>query len=348
MTFHTVIIVFCIIWSIPFSILRSRFRKMVYKTDSWVINVKPVFWKEIRTLIGTIPLNNETEIKIRNGYRWYLAVYAALIGLLYIGTYQPVDTMTIGQSVILGVVEGITEFLPISSTGHLILVSDVLQIAHTEFLKSFEIIIQLGAITSVLFLYWRTLTNYQQIKKILAAFLPTAIIGLVAYGGVKKYLLGNSQVVVWALVMGGVVLVLFEWWYRKSGNRAIAQETISYRHAVLIGLCQSVAMIPGVSRSAATIIGGLLLGLDRKSIVEFSFLLAVPTMLAASVLDVSRSYQVFAGDQYMVLGVGFMVSFIVATMSIKFLLRYVQKHDFSIFGIYRIVAGILFWWIIIR
>jgi undecaprenyl-diphosphatase len=322
---------------------------MVYKTNSWVINIKPVFWKEILVLVGYIPLSNEREINIRNGYRWYLAIYAALFGLLYVGDYQTTShTMTIGQSVVLGVVEGVTEFLPISSTGHLILVSDLLRIANTEFLKSFEIIIQLGAITSVLFLYWRTLTNYQQIKKILVAFLPTAVLGVLAYGTVKKYLLGNSQVVVWALVIGGAALIVFERWYRKSGNRAIAQETISYRQAVLIGVCQSVAMIPGVSRSAATIVGGLLLGLDRKSIVEFSFLLAVPTMVAASALDVSKSYQVFASDQYVVLGVGFMVSFIVATMSIKFLLRYVQKHDFSLFGIYRIVAGILFWWIIIR
>jgi undecaprenyl-diphosphatase len=250
------------------------------------------------------------------------------------------DLLTAG---ILGIVEGITEFLPISSTGHLILAAQVLKLSQSNFLKSFEIIIQLGAILSVVVLYFKSLVlDIKTIKKVAAAFIPTAIIGFILYKLVKKVLLGNSHIVVWSLFIGGAVLIVFELLHREKQDAVEDVSSISYSQAVLIGLFQSIAIIPGVSRSAATIVGGLLLGLKRKTIVEFSFLLAVPTMLAATVLDLSKNINSFAPGQFAFLSVGFITSFVVALLSIKFLLAYIQKHNFIPFGIYRILVSIVF------
>lgn len=263
--------------------------------------------------------------------------------------------MTILQSIILGIVEGITEFLPISSTGHLILTAQLLKIVESNFLKSFEIIIQLGAILAVLVLYWKTFWKWETLKKLMMAFIPTALIGLLLYKVVKNYFLGNSLVVLWSLFLGGVFLILFEFWYQWKNSLKEDLETvipvnelehISYRQAVVIGLFQAIAIIPGVSRSASTIIGGLWLDLKRKTIVEFSFLLAVPTMAAATSLDLLKNYQFFTSDQLGVLSVGFMVSFGVAILAIKFLLQFIRQHNFVIFGIYRIAIAILFWFFI--
>lgn len=244
---------------------------------------------------------------------------------------------------ILGIVEGISEFLPISSTGHLILASRVLGINQTEFVKTFEIAIQLGAILSVVVLYRkRFLLNIEALKRVCVAFLPTAVIGLVLYKIVKKFLLGNSDVVVWSLFLGGLFLIIFELLHREKKDSVNAIESISYKQAALIGVFQAIAVIPGVSRSAATIIGGLILGLRRDTIVEFSFLLAVPTMLAATVLDLYKSANVFTGSQFTVLGIGFVTSFVVAIFAIKFLINYIKKHSFIPFGIYRILVALLF------
>jgi undecaprenyl-diphosphatase len=250
--------------------------------------------------------------------------------------------MNLLDAIILGVIEGITEFLPVSSTGHLILASVLLKLSNTDFLKSFEIAIQLGAILSVVVLYARTLlTNRVLIQKTIVAFLPTSIIGLAAYKIVKHYLLGNEPVVIGALLIGGIFLILFELWQRK---KKAGSKEISYRQAVLIGVFQTVSMVPGVSRSAATIIGGMLLGVERQTIVEFSFLLAIPTMGAATALDIYKSGPNFSMDQIQVLIAGFVVSFIVAMLSVKFFLRYIQNHTFIAFGIYRIIlaCGFLF------
>ncbi len=255
--------------------------------------------------------------------------------------------MDIWHGIVLGIIEGVTEFLPISSTGHLILFGNLLKIPSGEFVKSFDIIVQLGAISSVIFLYWKTLWNLETIKKLLVAFIPTGIIGLALYKVVKTYLMGNEHVVLWALLLGGVCLIVFELWHKESESAVVDIGAISYRQALVIGLVQSIAIIPGVSRSAATIVGGLLLGLKRSVIVEFSFLLAVPTMLAASGLDVLKNYSKFSTDQFGVLLVGFIVAFITATFSIKFLLRYIQKHNFIPFGVYRIVVAIIFWFLIL-
>jgi len=247
------------------------------------------------------------------------------------------DFMT---AAILGIVEGVSEFLPISSTGHLILTSHLLGLKHTEFLKSFEISIQVGAILSVVVLYWRDLlVNKEVIKRIALAFLPTAIIGLTVYRVVKTYLLGSPSIVLWSLALGGLFLIVFEYRHREQADAVDRLEDISYKQAFIIGLFQAIAMIPGVSRSASTIIGGLILGLKRKTIVEFSFLLAVPTMAAATGYDLLKSGASFFSDldQLLFLLVGFVMSYIVATLSIQFLLKFIQTHTFIPFGIYRII-----------
>ncbi|MDP2923201.1 MAG: undecaprenyl-diphosphate phosphatase [Candidatus Omnitrophota bacterium] len=252
--------------------------------------------------------------------------------------------MSLFDAFILGIVEGITEFLPISSTGHLMLTSHLLKIAQTEFLKSFDISIQLGAILAVVVLYWRQLTlNFQIIKRIITAFIPTAILGLIFYKIVKAFLLATHQIVLWALFLGGIFLIIFELCYREKKEAVAEVSAITYPQAFLIGLFQSLAMIPGVSRAAATIYGGLILGLKRKTIVEFSFLLAVPTMLAATCWDLYRSAGSFSLGQFSFLAVGFLVSFLVAILSIKFLLNFIKRNNFIVFGIYRVIIAVVFW-----
>ncbi len=255
--------------------------------------------------------------------------------------------MDILHSLILGIVEGITEFLPISSTGHLILASRLLNISQSDFVKSFEIIIQLGAILAVVAMYWKSLLNVENLKKIIVAFIPTAIIGLAFYKFAKTYLIGNFNVVLWALILGGAVLIFFEILHKDDRDGEEGIENISYKQSLLVGLCQAVAIIPGVSRSAATIVGGRLVGLRKKTIVEFSFLLAVPTMLAASGLDILKNANSFSIDQVWVLSIGFLTSFVVAVLSIKFLLSFIRKHSFSSFGAYRIAVAIIFWLLVL-
>ena len=252
--------------------------------------------------------------------------------------------MDIYQAIIFGIVEGITEFLPISSTGHLILTADILKIAQTDFLKSFEIAIQLGAILAVIVLYGRSLlVNKEILKRVMAAFIPTAILGLVFYKIVKKFFLGNSTIVLWALFIGGIVLIIFDS-FNKENDKTIDSDLarLPYKTAVCIGCFQAIALIPGVSRAAATIIGGLILGMRRKAIVEFSFLLAVPTMLAATGLDLVKNAQTFSLSQLHFLAAGFISAFIVALFSIKFLLHYIQRHNFVVFGWYRVIISLLF------
>lgn len=246
------------------------------------------------------------------------------------------------QTFVLGVVEGITEFLPISSTGHLILTGKILHIPDSNFLKSFEIAIQLGAILAVVVLYWKKVISNKEIwKKIAIAFLPTAVLGIIFYKLLKNVLLSNVHVVIWSLLIGGIVLILFEFWYK---NRATGGEleSINYKQAFFIGMAQSVAIIPGVSRAAATILGGLIMGINRKTIVEFSFLLAVPTMAAATVFDLWKSASSFSLGQFHLLAFGFVVSFFSAMIAIKWLLRFIQNHTFISFGVYRIVIALSF------
>ena len=250
--------------------------------------------------------------------------------------------MDIVQAMLLGIIEGITEFLPISSTGHLILATEALGIPHTEFQKSFEIIIQLGAILAVISLYWKDLINLEVLKKLFVAFLPTAAVGFLLYSFIKTYLIGNPLVVVWALALGGVALIVFELLHKEDTEATAEVKDMSYKQAALIGLAQAAAVVPGVSRSAATILGGLLVGLKRVAIVEFSFLLAVPTMLAATGYDILQSASAFSTDQFGLLAAGFVSSFVIAMLAIKFLLSFVRSHTFIGFGVYRIVLGLIF------
>lgn len=254
-----------------------------------------------------------------------------------------VPYMTLLQAIILGIVEGVTEFLPISSTGHLIVVTELLKIPATDFVKSFEIFIQLGAILAVVVLYAkRLLVNRKRLLLLMAAFLPTAVIGLVLHSFVKHYFLGNSNVVAWSLIVGGVALLVFEYFHAKKKGEGSSLEYLTYRDAALIGLFQSVAIIPGVSRAAATIVGALFLGYKRDAAVEFSFLLAIPTMLAATALDIVKSAGTITSNEFGLLGAGFVTAFFVALIVVLWLLRYIKSHTFTSFGIYRIVAGLAF------
>ncbi len=245
--------------------------------------------------------------------------------------------------IILGIVEGITEFLPISSTGHLILTVRVLDLSQSDFMKSFEIAIQLGAILSVAVLYWRSLLiDLKSLSRVFIAFIPTALLGAFFYKCIKNYLLNSEMIVLIALFIGGIVLILFELFHREKAESNMEVTDISYKQAFIIGTCQALAIVPGVSRSLATILGGLALGLRRKTIVQFSFLLAIPTMLSATAYDLMKSAAHFTLAQFNYLAIGFIVSFIVALMSIRFLLSYIEKHNFLIFGVYRIIVSLFF------
>lgn len=242
------------------------------------------------------------------------------------------------HALILGIVEGITEFLPISSTAHLVLVGELLGIDTSNFAKSFDIIIQLGAILAVLALYWKQFLRWAVLKRLVVAFIPTGVIGLIVYKFAKEFLLGNTTLILITLFVGGVVLIAFEYWHKEKENATEDIAKISYAQCLALGVFQAIAIVPGVSRSAATIVGGLLLGLKRKTIVEFSFLLAVPTMAAATGLDLLKNLDQFTRDQVTSLSVGFVCAFVTAILAIKFLLAYVRKRSFIAFGIYRIAV----------
>lgn len=250
--------------------------------------------------------------------------------------------MNLIQAVIIGIVEGITEFLPISSTGHMILAGKLLAIPDSEFVKSFEIIIQLGAILAVLAYRGLALRSWELIKKLIVAFIPTGIIGLAFYSIVKQYLLGNSTVVVWSLLIGGIALIAFEKWHVVKETDVSDLSKITYKQAVIIGCFQAFSIIPGVSRSAATIVGGMIMGIKRATIVEFAFLLALPTMAAATGLDVLKNYETILSANMGLLAVGFVTSFISALIAIRWFLAFVQKHTFTPFGWYRIAVALAF------
>ncbi|HRZ15026.1 MAG TPA: undecaprenyl-diphosphatase UppP [Candidatus Omnitrophota bacterium] len=255
--------------------------------------------------------------------------------------------MNVIHALIYGIVEGITEFLPVSSTGHLILTARLLHASQTEFLKTFEVVIQLGAILSVVALYGKTLLKSREVwKRILVAFVPTACIGALLYKVIKRVFLASDDIVLWSLLIGGIILIVFELLHREKPRAAEALTAISFKQAVIIGLFQSLAVIPGVSRAAATIVGGLCVGLKRKTIVEFSFLLAIPTMLAAAVLDLTKTAGTFTVEQAGFLATGFVVSFVVAIAAIRGLTAFIKKHNFIPFGIYRIAVALVFWWLV--
>ena len=250
--------------------------------------------------------------------------------------------MDIVQAVILSIVEGATEFLPVSSTGHMILASYMMKIHDQAFVKTFTIAIQLGAIAAIVMLYYRRFLQGRQIYiKLGIAFIPTAIVGFLAYKTIKTYLF-NPLGVSLALVAGGIVLIAIDKQVVARESRYAAPEDISYKNAFFIGLIQCLSMIPGVSRAAATIIGGVFNGLDKKQATEFSFLLAVPTMLAATGYDLLKTDAVVGSAEIMLLACGFIGAFLSAWVAVMIFVRFVQSHGFKVFGYYRIVIGIVF------
>jgi len=255
--------------------------------------------------------------------------------------------MNIFQSIVLAIIEGITEFLPISSTGHMIIASSLMGIANDDFTKTFIVAIQFGAILSVLVLYFKQF--FQTINfyfKLLAGFIPAVVLGLI-FNDYIDALLGNVLVVGYSLLLGGVFLIFLEDLF-KYKEKNDSTDDITYTKAFTIGLFQCLAMIPGVSRSASTIIGGMSQNLSRKTAAEFSFFLALPTMFGATVLKVYKLYKSmnekgisFSGNEKMLLIVGNIVAFAVAIIAIKAFINYLTKHGFKAFGYYRIIIGLI-------
>jgi undecaprenyl-diphosphatase len=250
--------------------------------------------------------------------------------------------MSIIQAFIIAIIEGITEFLPISSTGHMILASTIMNIQDDAFVKTFEICIQLGAIMAIVMLYAKKfLQSFTIYFKLGIAFIPTGIAGFLAYPYIKAYLF-NSIVVATSLIVGGIVLVLIDKKVVAKKSETDVLENISYKNSFFIGLIQCFSMIPGVSRAAATIIGGVFNGLDKKQATEFSFLLAVPTMLAATGYDLIKTPIVFTSHEIILLSIGFVVAFFTAWLAVKIFLKIVENYGFKHFGYYRIIIGIVF------
>jgi undecaprenyl-diphosphatase len=243
--------------------------------------------------------------------------------------------MDIFQAIIIAIVEGITEFLPVSSTGHMIITQKLLGIEPDSFVKLFTVNIQFGAILSVIILYWkRFFQTFDFYLKLFFAFLPAAILGFLLSGYIDQ-MLESVLVVAISLVLGGIILLFVD----TRFNEPSENQNLSIPKALKIGLFQVVAMIPGVSRSAATIIGGLTQKLTRKNATEFSFFLAVPTMFAASAYEMMKSYKSIQPQHINVLIIGNIVAFLVAMLAIKGFISFLTKHGFKFFGYYRIIVG---------
>ncbi len=251
-------------------------------------------------------------------------------------------------ALLLGVVEGLTEFLPVSSTGHLILVGDLIGFQGPPG-KVFEVVIQLGAIGAVCWVYFdrflRAATGlftepaqFRFARNILLAFLPSVVVGVFAYHAIKTYLF-DPWVVVVTLILGGIAILVIERHLPAPQDHAV--EEMSASTALYIGLCQCVSMIPGVSRAGATIMGAMLLGVDRRTATEFSFFLAVPTMIAASVYDLYKNRAVLSADNLELIALGFVVAFFAALIVVRGLIGFVSRHGFGPFAWYRIVIGVV-------
>jgi undecaprenyl-diphosphatase len=250
--------------------------------------------------------------------------------------------MTIIQAIIIAIVEGLTEFLPISSTGHMILTSAALKMANTEFLKTFEISIQIGAILAIVMMYIkRFFRGFEIYKRLIIAFIPTAIVGFLAYNLIKTYLF-SPLVVSISLILGGIILILIDKKVMGKATQYAEVEDMSVKHAFFIGLVQCISMIPGVSRAGATIVGGVFNGLNKKQATEFSFLLAVPTMFAASGYDLMKTPLIFTSQEVFLLAIGLVTAFVFAWFAVKIFLVLIVKFGFLYFGWYRILIGLLF------
>jgi undecaprenyl-diphosphatase len=263
------------------------------------------------------------------------------------------DVLMILKAIVISIVEGITEFLPISSTGHMILVDEFLELSKNKtFTTAFEVIIQLGAIMSVVVYFWKDLWPFSGPKeqqkstwslwfKVLAAVIPAVILGLLFNDTIEEHFF-NATVVAITLVFYGIVLIVLERFNAgKTSFKIDKVSAIPYGLAFAIGLFQCLAMVPGTSRSAATIIGAMLLGLSRGAAAEFSFFLAIPTMTGAALLTIVKNGMAFSANEWVIIAIGFVVAFIVAYTVIRFFMDFIRKHDFSVFGYYRILLGIV-------
>ena len=249
--------------------------------------------------------------------------------------------MDILQAIIIGIIEGFTEFLPISSTGHMIVASKFLGIGESALIKAYEVIIQFAAILAVMLIY-RDKLSFSKIdlwKKLLLAFLPLAGIGYIFKDQIKA--LFSVEVVAIMFIIGGIIFLIVEYYYREEESHTIDVEAVSYKQALWVGIAQIFSLVPGTSRAGATIVGGLLTGMDRKTSAEFSFLLAIPVMAAVSGYDLLKHYKDFADANWGAFVIGFIVAFVVAYLTIKLFLAFLQRFTFVPFGIYRIVFGII-------
>ena len=250
--------------------------------------------------------------------------------------------MPVIDSIILGIVEGFTEFLPISSTGHMIAVGEFLGIEQTNVNKAFEVIIQFAAILAVILTYPSKFTfkHIDLWTKVIIAFLPIAALGFIFSKQVKAMF--SIEIVAWMFIIGGIVFLIVERFYKENETHTLNVEDVTYKQAIWIGIAQIFALIPGTSRAGASIIGAMLVGLNRKTSAEFSFLLAFPVMCATTAYDLLKHHEeLLIGANLLNLAVGFVVSFIVAFLTIKLFLKFLEKFTFVAFGIYRILFGIL-------
>ncbi|HIO96372.1 MAG TPA: undecaprenyl-diphosphate phosphatase [Leucothrix sp.] len=247
--------------------------------------------------------------------------------------------MDIIHAIILGIIEGITEFLPISSTGHLIVASEFMGLPQTKENTAFEIIIQLSAILAVIANYKDKFhpKHFELWVKVLIAFLPLAIIGFIFKDQIKA--LFSIQVVAVMFIVGGIIFLIIEYFQKNAVPTTLDVEDITYKQAIWVGIAQVFSMIPGTSRAGSTIVGALLTGMSRKASAEFSFLLALPVMGAVSGYEILKNYKDFNSDSLLTLAIGFVVSFIVAYFTMKLFLRFLEKFTFVGFGIYRIIFG---------
>lgn len=255
--------------------------------------------------------------------------------------------MDIFQAAILGIIEGLTEFLPISSTGHLIIVSEWMGLEQTNQNMAFEVIIQVAAILAI-FSHYSAKFSPKHIRlwtNVFIAFLPIAAIGFLFHNQIKAFF--TLDVVAWMFIIGGIVFLVMEKYYKEGEHRTRDIEDLSVKQAIWIGIAQMFALIPGTSRAGASIVGGILAGLDRKTSAEFSFLLALPVLAAASGLDLLKNYSEFANSSWIPLLVGFFMAYIVAYLTMSLFLRFLDKFTFNAFGIYRIVFGVvlLIWFV---
>ncbi len=249
--------------------------------------------------------------------------------------------MDILQAIIIGIIEGFTEFLPISSTGHMIVASEFLGIEQSAVVKAYEVIIQFSAILAVMLLY-REKINLREIelwKKIISAFLPLAVVGFLMKDWIKAIF--TVETVAYMFIIGGIVFIIVEQFHKDEKKESQEVEDVTWSQALWIGFGQIFSLVPGTSRAGSTIIAGMLSGVSRKASTEFSFLLAIPVMMAVSGYDLLKHYEDFMGADLTAFAVGFVVAFVVAYITIKLFIVFLQRFTFVAFGIYRIIFGII-------